>query len=161
MALNDRVMTGALGIIKKNGTVIGKMRNIRWSENFNRGDVQGIGTILKQEAPVLKHAGTWSCDFYEVDYKKTGIPDVIRRDVQTNQDFEDNIILNHDGVQVDIFKKVEDFIDPNTGLKKAKADTYAIIKRLLIDTEGADITEGVVSGHQQSGIFLDPIIYPV
>lgn len=157
---NDKVMHGALGIIKKNGTVIGKMRNIRWTETFNRGDVQGIGTILKQEAPVLKHAGTLSCDFYEVDYKKTGIPDAIRRDVQTNQDFEDNMVLNHDGVQVDIFKKIEDFIDPNTGLRKAKAQAYAIIKRVLIESEGADISEGVVSGHQQSFIFLDPIIYP-
>jgi len=157
---NDKVLHGALGIIRKNGTPIGKMRNLRWTENLRRGDVRGIGTILRQEAPTLEHGGTLSCDFYEVDYRKTGIPDAIRRDVQTNQEFEDNLLLNHDGVQVDIFKKVEDFVDPNTGLKKAKAQPYAVIKRLLIESEGADLTEGAISGHNQSFIFLDPIIYP-
>lgn len=153
-------MHGALAIVRKNGTAVGRMRNVRWTENLRRSDVRGIGTIIVQEAPVVEHAGSLTCDFYEVDFSKTGLPDAIRRDVQTNQEFEDNVLLNYDGIQIDIFKKVEDVVDPDTGLKKAKAQPYAIIKRLLIESEGADISEGAISGHNQSFKYLDPVIYP-
>jgi hypothetical protein len=156
----DHVMHGALAVVRKNGTAIGRMRNVRWTENLRRADVRGIGTIIVQEAPVVEHAGSLTCDFYEVDFSKTGLPEAIRRDVQTNQEFEDNVLLNYDGIQLDIFKKVEDAVDPDTGLKKSKVQPYAIIRRLLIESEGADISEGAISGHNQSFKYLDPVIYP-
>src|SRR5690349_7402422 len=154
-----RSMHGALAIIRRNGQAIGRMRNIRWTEDLRDQEVRGLGTIFVQEAPVVAHGGTWSCDFYEVDFKSTGIPGLVRRDVQTKQEFEDNVLLR-DGLQLDIFKKEEDAINPNTGLKTAKATPYAIITNLLLNSEGADITEGAISGHNQSGRFLDPVIYP-
>lgn len=156
----ERAMHGALAIIRKNGTAIGRMRNVRWTESFRREEVKGIGTILTSEAPVTAHSGTLTCDFYEVDFSKTGIPDALRRDVQTNQEFEDNMLLNYDGVTLDIFKKVEDVIDPTTLQRKAKAQPYAIIRRLLIEGESGDISEGAISNHNQSFKYLDPVIYP-
>lgn len=155
------VLHGAIAIVRVNGTPIGHMRNIRASENIGRGDVKGIGTILTQELPALTHAGTLSCDFYEVDFRQTGIPDAIKRGVQTNQDFEDNIVLDSTvGVQIDIFKKVSDIIDPNTRLMKAKVIPYASIRRCFIETDGFDISENAISGHNQSFRYLDPIIQP-
>lgn len=153
-------LTGALAIIRVNGTPVGRMRNIRVNENISRGDVRGLGTILTVEAPVVGWAGSVTCDFYEISFKETGITRAIRRDVQNNQQFEDNLLLNPDGVQIDVFKKIEDAIDPNTGLKIAGVEPYAIIKRCLITDEGFDVTEGTVAGHNQSFKFLDPIIYP-
>lgn len=157
--MSSTVMTGAIGIVRKNGKAIGKMRNIRWNESLRMQDVQGIGTILVQEAPVVSHSGTLSCSFYEVDFSTTGIPDAIRRDVQTNQQFEDNVLMR-DTITLDIFKKVEDIVDPNTGLKTAKAQPYAIVRDLLLETDGADLTEGAISGHDKTFKYLSPIIYP-
>jgi hypothetical protein len=156
----DNVMHGALAIVRKNGTAVGRMKNVSWTEDFRREEVRGIGSVLVQEAPVTAHSATLTAEFYEVDFSKTGIPDAIRRDVQTNQEFEDNLLLNHDGVQLDIFKKVEDAIDPDTGLRRAKAQPYAVIKRLLIQSEGGNITEQQIAGHNQSFKYLDPVIYP-
>lgn len=157
--MSNKTMTGALAIIKRNGTVIGRMRNIRWSEDLRDQEVRGIGSLVVLEAPVVSHSGTFSCDFYEIDFKSTGIPGLINRNVQTIKDFEDNILLR-DGIQLDIFKKVEDTVDPVTGFKTAKAQPYAILRNVLLNNEGADITEGAVSGHNMSGRYLDPVIYP-
>lgn len=154
----DKVMTGALGIIKRNGTPIGRMRNIRWTENLTDATVQGIGTIFVIEAPVVGHGGTLSCSFYSVDFN-TGIPDSIRRDVQTDQEFEDNVLLR-DAIQVDVFKKIEDAIDPDTLLKTAKATPFAIIRGLLLQSDGSDVTEGAISGRDQTFRFLNPVLYP-
>lgn len=156
----NEVLTGAIAIVKVNGTPIGKMRNIRASENIRRVDVRGIGTILNQESPVVEWSGTISCSFYEIDFSKTGIANAIRRDVQSKQEFEDQLMLEADGVQIDVFKKIEDFVDPATGLIRPKLQAYAVITRCLIESEDFDISEGVVAGHNQSFRFLDPILYP-
>jgi len=156
----SNVLTGAIAIIKKNGVTIGKMKNIRATESTRRAPVRGLGTILPSESPVVEWSGSLSCSFYEVDFSKSGVPEAIRRDVQTNSEFEDQLLLDHEGVQLDIFKKVADVIDPETRKIKPKTVPYAIIKRCLINSDGFDISEAQISGHDQSFEFLDPIIYP-
>ncbi len=157
---DGKVFTGALGVIRVNGTPIAKVRNIRWTENVNRGDVRGVGTILTSEAPALTWGGSVSMDFYETDFATTGLPGAIKRFLQTNQDFEDQLLLDYDGIQLDIFKKELDVIDPATGLKKPKAVPYATLRHLLIESDGADLTEGAISGHSQTYRYLGPVLRP-
>lgn len=155
----DKVLTGAIAIVRVNGTVVGRMRNIRATENISRSDVSGLGTIFTIEAPVVRHGGTLSCSFYEIDFTTSPIANAIRRDVQTNQQFQDQLtLLNPDGITLDIFRKVQDIIDPSTGLVKPKVVPYASITRLLLESEGFDISEGSVAGRDQSFRFLDPIL---
>lgn len=155
------VLNGAIAIIRIAGTVVGRMRNIRATENISRADVGGIGTIFTIEAPVVKHSGTLSCDFYEVDYKLSPIANAIRRDVQTNQQFQDQLTLIEGGITLDIFKKISDLsVDPSTGLVIPQVVPYASIRRVLIESDGFDISEGAVAGRSGSFRFLDPIIFP-
>lgn len=155
----DKVFTGALAIIRKNGSAIGKMRNIRWNEDVSRGDVRGIGTLLTSEVPALAWSGRGSCDFYEVDFTTTGLGG-IKRNVKTNQEFDDNLMLEGEGLQLDIFKKEEDLINPDTGLVIPKATPYAVLGQMFIEGEGGDITEGAISGHNNSFRYLFPIKKP-
>lgn len=154
-----KVLTGALAVIRKNGTPIGKMRNIRWNEDIARGEVRGIGTTLTSEVPPLAWSGRGSCDFYEVDFTTTGLQG-IKRNVKTNQEFDDNLMLEGNGLQLDIFKKVEDLVDPDTGLVIPKPEPYAVLGQLYIEGEGGDITEGAISGHNTSFRYLFPIKQP-
>jgi hypothetical protein len=156
----DKVLHGAIAIVRYNGTPIGRMKDVRLQETFQRADVGGLGTIFTEEAPVTKFRGTLSCSFYEIDYKKSGIPQVVRRDVQTKQEFQDQLTLNFDGVQIDIFKQIEDVVDPETRLIKSKVKPYAIVKRCLIESDSVTITEGTVAGRDQSFQYLDPVIEP-
>lgn len=161
------VLTGAIALIKVNGTVIGRMKSVRTQESFRRQPVKGIGTILPSEEAVTDWEGTISCEFMEVRFEETGIPNAIRRKFTStasqvalgNESFEDQLILDVDGVQIDIFKKVTDVIDAN-GIIKPKLTPYAIIKRCLIESDSFDISEGSISGHSQSFKYLDPLIYP-
>lgn len=156
MALNEgKVMTGNLAVIRKNGTVVGKMRNISWTEDMSRGEVRGIGTALTSEVPILSWGGRGSCDFYEVDFSTTGLGG-INRNVKTNQEFDDQLMLEGDGFQLDIFKKVTDVIDGN-GKKIPKAVPYATLGQVYIDSEGSNITENTISGHNVSFRYLFPI----
>jgi len=169
---NEPVLTGAIAIIKVNGQPVGLMRNVKINESTRRIPVRGLGSLLPKEAPVVEWAGTVSCSFFEINFKKSGIPNAIRRDVgignaasqiatgnaQTN--FEDDLALSTQGVQLDLYKKLKDIIGP-TGLIVPKIEPYAIIGRCLIESDSINIDEGNVSGRDQTFMYLDPIIQDI
>lgn len=156
----NKTLTGALAILKVNGQAIGKMKTIRVNENFTRGDVRGIGQLTPIERNALSWAGTVTCDFYNIDFRLAQIPGAILRSVQTLQEFIDNLVLKEDGIQLDIYQKVPASVDPVTGFVSAEEYPYASIKGLYIDTQGFDITEGQISGRNETFTFIHPIIYP-
>lgn len=168
---SGQVFTGALAIIKVNGQPIGRMRNVRFSESIRRIPIRQLGSILAKEAAAVEHSGTISCSFWEINYAVSGVPNAIRRDVglgnaasqiatgnpQTN--FEDNVVLDQNGVTLDVYKKVKDAVDPATGLLIPGVIPYAIINKCFIESDNVNIDEGNVSGRDQSFVFLDPIIF--
>lgn len=162
-----QVLTGALAIIKLNGQPIGKMKNVRVSENLNRGRVSGIGELTPQELPALQWNGTLSCSFYSIEFKTDGIagvdgtPDLgITREAGSVAEWVEHVILQEQGVDLDIFKKVQDAIDTTTGLlKNEDPEPFAKIEGLFLDRDSFDIAENGISGRDQEFTFTNPIIF--
>lgn len=167
MALDTKVLTGAIALIKVGGKVIGKMRSIRCQESFRRQEVVGLGTIIPDDAPVTGWQGTLNCEFMEIRFDTTGVTDAIKRKFASvksqvlsgGESFEDQLVLDSEGVQVDIFKKVSDIIDPVTKIIKPVAVPYATISNCLIESDSFDVSEGGLAGHSQSFKYLQPVTY--
>lgn len=155
----EKVLTAPLALIKVNGITVGKMKNIRVTETFRRGRVSGIGELTAQEVPALEWNGTMTCSFYEVNFNTTGMPDGVKRTTDSLSAFVDNVLLQEDGIDIVIFKKVKDVIDPNTGLIRGKHKVHASIQGCFADREGMDINEGQISGHDQDFTYLKPILF--
>jgi hypothetical protein len=102
----------------------------------------------------------------EIEFQKTGIKNAIRRIFPniTSQvtlgetSFEDQLVLDVDGVQIDIFKKVADVVNPD-GTIKPKLKPYAIVRKCLIESDSFDISEGSIAGHSQSFKYMTPLTY--
>lgn len=162
---DNKVLTGAIALIKVKGVVIGKMKTIRIQESFRRTEVVGLGTIIPSDAPVTAWQGTLSCEFMEVKFSETGITDAIKRKFTSPRSqvltggtsFEDQLVLDSEGVQVDIFKKITDIIDPNTGIIKPKAVPYVSVLNCLIESDSMDVSEGGLAGHSQTFKYLTPV----
>jgi polygalacturonase len=163
----DKAFQGALGILKVNGIIIGKAKNVRATETFGRIEVMGIGTIIPSEKPVTRWSGSLSASFIEFVFNKTGIPGAVKRIFDNvasqalagNPSFEDQVVLDNDGVTLDIFKKVEDFIDPVTKIIRPKVIPYVTVRNLLIESDGFDLSEGALAGHDQQFAYLTPITF--
>lgn len=161
------VLTGSIAIIKSGGKVIGKLKSWRASENITRGDVQGIGTVLSSEVPVLKVKGSLSCSQMTISYKDGIIPNAIRRNIPNiasqvfagNASIEDNLVLEDQGLTIELYKKVKDVVDPSTGFIKPKAVPFAIVTRAFLETSNLEVSEAAISGMDQTFSFLDPIAY--
>lgn len=156
----DRVITAPLAIVRVRGVAIGKMRGIRVNENLQRGTVQGLGELIPSELPALSWRGTLNCDFYNIDFSKSQIPNAIVRNVQTLKQWSDSVLLQEEGVTVELYRKEKAPGQPTFGLIQGIETPYAIVRGLFLDSESFDITEGSVSGRNQSFQYLFPIIFP-
>lgn len=154
----EKVLTAPLAIIKVAGITVGKMKNIRVTETFRRGRVSGLGELTPCEVPALEWNGTLTCEFYEIRFETTGIPTVIHRIASSLQAFVDDVLLQEDGVDIVIFKKVKDFVGTD-GLIVSQLQEHATVTGAFMDREGIDIAEGQISGHNQDFTYIEPILY--
>lgn len=165
----ENVVTGAIALVKVEGLVVGKIRNFRYSEDIRREEVRGLGTIIASEIPVVSWSGRLSCDFFETTFKEGGITNAINRRanailsqaISGGYSFEDNLVLNEEGVQIDLFKKVKDVVDPQTKQIRPVLRPFAVLTSCFIEGDGFDLSDGAVGGRNQSFRCLYPIVYPL
>ena len=169
---NDKVLTAPLAVIKVNGIAIGKMRNIRYTENIRRARVVGLGTLVPDEAPAIEWSATLTCSFMSIDMKKSMVPGAINRIAGSIEQFVNNVLLQEDGVQIDIMRRVKDpqqpdnlfpnvSSDPNFIQRqiKGKLETFASVRGCFITREGLDINEGSISGRDVEFDVIEPLTY--
>jgi len=79
------------------------------------------------------------------------------------QKWIDGILLQENGVDVDIYKKVSaGNTDPATGLiNRGTDDLLGTVSGCFLDRSGFDITEGAISGHDLDFQYMKPLIHPL
>ncbi len=153
-------MTAARAIIKVNGVAIGYMKTLRVTESKQRGSVMGLGQITKKERPILSISCTWSCDFYFIDLKTTGIPGLDNREAQSVEQYKDTLVLLNTPVDIYVYKK--DVLTVSGGIVTAtKNEILCTLKDVYLDSTSFDLAEQSVSGFQQSGEYLTPVILSI
>ena len=159
----NKVMTAPLAIIKVNGVAVGKMKNIRVNESIRRGKVSGIGRLTPSELPALDWSGTLSAGFYSITFNNQDelIKTALLRNVNNIQEFVDTVLLQEDGITIDIMKKVKDYQDPNTGIIYPEFELFASIRTAFSTKESFDISEGQISGRDVDFEYITPILFPV
>lgn len=152
-------MTAPRAIIKSNGKAIGFIRNFRTTESINRGRVVGLGRLTPRELPALGWTGTWSCDFYLIDLKRSGIPNLEPRQVNSVEAYSDSLKLSD--LVVDIYVYKEEAVSTGVLIVDKEETSFAVVRNVHLNQSNWDITEGNISAKQQSGEYTDPIILPI
>lgn len=158
-----KVMTAPLAIIKVDGIAVGKMKSIRVNENIRRGRVQGIGELTPSEIPALEWSGSLNAGFYSITFNNQDqlIKTALLRNVNNLQEFVDTVLLQENGIQIDIMKKVRDYQDPNTGIIYPQFELFASIRGAFSTKESFDISEGQISGRDVDFEYITPILFPL
>ena len=155
-------MTAARAIIKVNGVAVGYMKNLRVSENKQRGSVMGLGEVTKRERPLLAINCTWSCDFYLIDLSKTGIPGLESRNAMSVEQYKHTQALLPNVVNILILKK--DVLSQNGAVVSngivttAGEGVLATLEDVYLDNTSWDLSENQISGFSQSGEYTTPIL---
>lgn len=170
---NNNVLTAPLAVIRVNGITIGKMRNIRVTESLRRARVVGLGQLVPDELPVVEWSGTLTAEFMTIDLKKSMIPGAINRISANVEDWTNTVLLQEDGIQIDIMKRVKDpqqadNLFPNLSPDpkfiqrqiSGKFELFASVKAAFMTREGFNISEGSISGRDVEFEYKTPILYP-
>lgn len=160
--MESKVMTAPLAVIKINGKAVGKMKNVRVSEQIRRGRVSGIGRLNPSEIPALEWSGTLSCSSYSINFNLLANESKIGtfRNAGTVDAWANAILLQEAGLEIAIMRKVKDGeIDPDTGLVKSKLETFAKVTGAFANRESMDVQEGQISGRDTEFEYLEPILF--
>ena len=158
----ERTMTAPLAIVQVNGVTVGKMRNIRVTEQIRRGRVSGLGRLTAEELPALEWSGSLSCSSYTINFNLLMNKSQLGtfRNAFTVNDWANAILLQEDGLEISLLRKVKDGeIDPETGMVKTKYETFAKVNAAFATREGFDVQEGQISGRDTEFEYLEPILY--
>lgn len=159
MATQTKTLVAPIAIIKVNGVPVGKMKNIRITETIARGKVVGLGRLNPEELPALSWDGTLNCSFYLIDLKAHPIDKALIRAVGNLDEFIDTVLLEENGVQIDIMRKVKVSQNATTGIITSGLEIFATVTGAFITRDGMDISEGQISGRDSDFEYMNPIIY--
>lgn len=154
-----KTMTAPLAIVKVNGVPVGKMKNLRITETIRRGKVLGLGELVPSEVPALEWDGTLNCGFYLINFSQQVIQGAWPRAVQTIDEFVNTMLLQQEGVQIDIIRKVFGSQASN-GVITPNFEVFASIVGCFATREGFDITESQISGRDMDFQYISPILFP-
>lgn len=162
MAKNEKIMTAPLAIIQIDSVTVGKMKNVRITENIRRGRVTGVGRLNPEELPALEWTGSLSCSSYTINFNLLAnkLKKGSYRNAGTVEEWANSILLQENGLEIAILRKVKDgAIDAETGLVQTKYETFAKTVGAFMTREGFDIQEGQISGRDTEFEYLEPILY--
>ena len=159
---NKKVMTAPLAIIQINSVTVGKMKNVRITEQIRRGRVTGLGSLTPSELPALEWSGSLTCSSYTINFNL--LANVAKkgtfRNANSLEEWANAILLQEDGLEISILRKVKDgAIDTETGLVTTKYETFAKVAGAFATREGFDIQEGQISGRDTEFEYTTPILY--
>ena len=157
--MEGQVLTAPLAIIKIKGIVVGKIKNLRLQEQYQRGNVMGIGALISSEKPILGIQCTFSASFYVISVKKLGTIDnpFVIRGASTTEQFVNTVLMQDNGVDIYVMKKGAKVIT-NGIVTEATEENLFVIKNAFLTSNSFDIQEGQISGSDLSGEYLEPIL---
>lgn len=150
----SKSFTAPLALIKCQGATIGIMKTVQVTETAQRGSVRGIGNLTKQELPIVAYDCTFNCSAYLINLKDPIVAGAINRVAKTLDEFVDNILLEEQGIDVVIMRKVKKTVTNPQGLEE-----FATIRTAFPNRESFDITEQQISGRNVDFEYLEPILY--
>lgn len=160
--MEDRVMTAPLALIKINGKTVGKMKNIRITEQIRRGRVTGLGRLNPSELPALEWSGSLSCSSYSINFNLLANKENkgTFRNAGTVDAWANAVLLQEAGLEIAILQKVKKSEpDAITGLLETEYKTFAKVAGAFANREGFDVQEGQISGRDTEFEYIDPILY--
>lgn len=155
----ERVITAPRAVIKINGYASGFMRNVRCTENIQRGEVKGISNLTLQEVPPVGYTCQLTADFFFISLRRPEVQAMVNRAGSLKQ-FIDTLILGETPCQIHLYKKVK-LTEENSVVTEVdnEGETIGVIKDFYPDSQSFDITEGQVSGTNITGRYLTPIVF--
>lgn len=154
-----KVFTAAKAFIKIDNEIAGYCRNLNFSENVNRANVQGLGSLTYQEAPAVAYTCQWSVSQYFLSFE-TPIMRKMLKKFGSIAEIKNSLVLGDIAFDITVYAKSVVSEDAQSKLVTEvdnTGETIARLQRCLLNSQSFQVQEGGISGIDINGIYLEPI----
>ena len=157
----EKTFTAPLAAIEIGGIRVGLIRNLTFTENIQRGEVQGLGSATLQEVPPTAIRCTFTADSYLINLKKFGtIKDPFwPTDATDPKVLVNTLLLGEKPVAIHVYRKTAGSVNSSTGLvlSEGSFERIGVATDCYLDSKTWNIAEGAIGGKNISGRYLTPI----
>ena len=157
----NKTFTAPMAYITIEGEKAGYIRNISFTENIQRQDIRGLGSLYAQEVPPVSAANTFSVDMFFLDFETPVMKKLINR-YGGKTALINTLSLGDLPMSINIYKRLIQSQDPSTRLVTAvdpAGKEIAILRDCFLDSQNWTMAEGGVSSSTASGRYLTPVSF--
>ncbi len=154
-----KVFTAPKAFIKIDNQVAGYVRNLTFSENVQRANVQGLGSLTYQEAPPVVYTCNWQVDQYFISFDTPVMKKMLKK-FGTIAEIKNSLVLGDIAFDITVYSKTVQSEDQQTKLVTEVDNTGQTIARLqgcLLNSQSFQLSEAGIAGVNIQGIYLEPI----
>lgn len=154
-----KVFTAPKAFIKIDNQVAGYVRNLTFSENVQRANVQGLGSLTYQEAPPVVYTCNWQVDQYFISFDTPVMKKMLKK-FGTIAEIKNSLVLGDIAFDITVYSKTIQSEDQQTKLVTEVDNTGQTIARLqgcLLNSQSFQLSEAGLAGVNIQGIYLEPI----
>lgn len=157
--MGQYVYTAPKALIKIGSKTAGYVRNLTFSENITRVNVQGLGSLLKKEVPPVAYDCQFTVDQFFLDFQQDVMQEMMHR-LGSVQAIVDTLLLGELGFTIDLYQKTlvtQDGVTKMVTEADPTGETIAQLGPCYVNNQQFSVAEGGVAGYNVSGIYLLPI----
>lgn len=154
-----KVFTAPKAFIKIDNQVAGYVRNLTFSENVQRANVQGLGSLTYQEAPPVVYTCNWQVDQYFISFDTPVMKKMLKK-FGTIAEIKNSLVLGDIAFDITLYAKTVQSEDQQAKLVTEVDNTGQTIARLqgcLLNSQSFQLSEAGIAGVNIQGIYLEPI----
>lgn len=155
----NKVFTAPKAFIKIDNEVAGYCRNLSFSENVQRANVQGLGSLTYQEAPAVAYTCQWSVSQYFLSFDTPVMKKMLRK-YGSISEIKNTLIMGDISFDITVYSKTVVSEDEQAKLVTEVDNTGQTIARLqgcLLNACSFQVQEAGLAGVDVNGIYLEPI----
>lgn len=158
MENKQRVFTAPQAYILIDNKVAGYIRNITWTETYQRQEIRGLGNLTPQEVPVTSESNTFSLDNFFIDFQLDYVKALLNR-TGGAQALLNTFVHGELPTAIAVYQKIGE-VNPQTKLVTNVNKTgkeQVVLRDCFVDSQNWSLAEGGISSHTVSGRYLTPV----
>jgi hypothetical protein len=155
----NKVLTAPKAFISIDNKAAGYIRDLSFTENIQRAEIAGLGSLVNQETPATKQTNQFSVGEFFINFKHPSTKALLNR-LGGAQALLNTLTLGEFPFSIVIYAKTIEGTDANNRLVTQidkTGETIAVLRDCYTDSQAFNLSEAGIAGFNTTGRYLTPV----
>lgn len=154
-----KVFSAPKAFIKIGGKTAGYVKNLSFTEQIQRANVQGLGSLTYKEVPPVAYTCQWSVSQYFISFETPIMKEMLKKYGSIEQ-IKNSLTLGDISFDIAIYAKTVVSEDKSSKLVTEVDNTGETVVRLQgchLNGQSFQLQEAGIAGIDINGVYLEPV----